>query len=87
MSNSDEQPGTVNAVGDVIDFGRHHHPVDPTAHIRDELERNGRLREPVTGISVPIDVWQRCAREAGAGLGHTVIARDAGAYVTAELQP
>ncbi|MGW8431346.1 hypothetical protein ACWGJ9_09490 [Curtobacterium citreum] len=70
---------------DIIDFGLHHHPADPTEHIRVALEQHGRISERVTDIAVPIDVWLRCARAAGADLGRTVDARDAGLWVWAEL--
>jgi hypothetical protein len=71
---------------DIIDFGLHHHPADPTGRIRAALQQHGRISERVTDISVPIDVWLRCAHAAAADLGRTVDARDAGQWVQAELR-
>jgi hypothetical protein len=77
---------TVDAVAaNIIDFGLHHHPADPTERIRNALEQHGRISERVTDIPVPIDVWLRCARTAAEDLGRTVDARDAGQWVWAEL--
>ncbi|WIE80996.1 hypothetical protein [Curtobacterium sp. MCSS17_016] len=71
---------------DIIDFGLHHRPADPTEHIRVALEQHGRISEQVTDIAVSIDVWLRCAHAAAADLGRTVDARHAGAWVWAELR-